>query len=74
MLEQPCLMLVTAFHELRVGHLALGEPLHQLVHLAELLHQAVNGLDVVPDPLAIRLRREPLISPGWARSYGSSRG
>src|SRR5215211_2352541 len=29
---------------LRVGHLALGELLHQLVHLAELLDQAVDGL------------------------------
>src|SRR3954451_21061071 len=32
-----------AHERLRVGHLALRHLLHQLVHLAELLHQAVDG-------------------------------
>src|SRR5215470_9726206 len=44
-------------HELlRVGHLALGQLLHQLVHLAELLDEPVDGLHGGPgagrDPLA----------------------
>src|SRR4051795_7006568 len=41
---------------LRVGHLALGELLHQLVHLAELLDEPVDGLNrrarAGRDPLA----------------------
>src|SRR3954452_13873698 len=49
--------LLHAPHEgLGVGHLALRHLLHQLVHLAELLDQAVDGLDCGPrpggDPLA----------------------
>src|SRR5215475_14316402 len=46
-------------HELlRVGHLALGELLHQLVHLSELLDEPVDRLHRGPgsgrDPLAPR--------------------
>ena len=41
---------------LQVGHLALGELAHHLLHLAELLDQVRDGLDVgaraLGDPLA----------------------
>src|SRR4051794_32599526 len=47
-----------AHQGLRIRHLPFGHLLHQLVHLAELLDQAVDGLDRGPgpggDPLAAR--------------------
>src|SRR6185295_9468494 len=55
---------------LRVRRLARGHVPHQLAHLVELLDQLVTLCGRVPEPLAMRLRREPLIRPGLARSSG----
>src|SRR4051794_30874771 len=42
--------LAAAGHLRQRGHLALLQLAHHLLHLAELLHQLVHGLDVGPRP------------------------
>src|SRR5438309_10987777 len=41
---------------------------HELAHLRELLHELVHIDTVVPEPAAIRRRRDPLMRAGSARS------
>ena len=54
----------------RSGILPAADLLHDLAHLAELLDELVDGWTFVPDPCAIRSRREPLMSSGRRRSSG----